>query len=406
MYVNLEYRYYSQRKWWLFASSANAIIPSHRESLKHIWSFEPDSKSNQRSLDGFSRKSLRSRLIAALTSTTTCSHTSHLCRSNSRTSMSDLATLKKRRGVAKASITRLTHRLEELESDPEKSTALDLARGMARKLETLDSDFRTQHHALIDLVNDEDALIAEQGTLDNHDDFVAELSARIHLISACAPSSDQSTRKVALKRLSRLQKSLTSIQGAIPSDEGSATDVCLLQQYEEELAHHKKEFTDTQNALLSIDLNDDDELSVLQRNLEGKIFNLSLQIKKQLHTTAGAIEPSTSDSLGKGVKLPKLDVPTFDGDILHWRTFWEQFCVSIHDRSNLSDAEKLVYLQQSLKGGSAKNTIEGLSRSGEYYAEAIECLRSRYDRPRLIHQTHVRKILEAPSLKDGTGKEL
>ena len=154
--------------------------------------------------------------------------------------MSDLATLKKRRGVAKASITRLTHRLEELESDPEKSTALDLARGMARKLETLDSDFRTQHHALIDLVNDEDTLIAEQGTLDNHDDFVAELSARIqHLISACAPSSDQSTRKVALKRLSRLQKSLTSIQGAIPSDEGSATDVCLLQQYEEELAHHK-----------------------------------------------------------------------------------------------------------------------------------------------------------------------
>ena len=103
------------------------------------------------------------------------------------------------------------------------------------------------------------------------------------------------------------------------------------------------------------------------------------------------------------MKLPKLDVPTFDGNILHWRSFWEQFCISVHDRPNLSDPEKLVYLQQSLKNGSAKSAIEGLSHSGEYYTEAVECLKSRYDRPRLIHQTHVRVILEAP---DGSGKEL
>ena len=50
--------------------------------------------------------------------------------------------------------------------------------------------------------------------------------------------------------------------------------------------------------------------------------------------------------------------------------------------------------------------IEGLSRSGEHYTEAVKCLTSRYDRPRLIHQTHVKMILEAPSLKEGTGREL
>ena len=31
---------------------------------------------------------------------------------------------------------------------------------------------------------------------------------------------------------------------------------------------------------------------------------------------------------------------------------------------------------------------------------------ARYNRPRLIHQAHVRMIVEAPSLKDGHGKEL
>ena len=44
--------------------------------------------------------------------------------------------------------------------------------------------------------------------------------------------------------------------------------------------------------------------------------------------------------------------------------------------------------------GSARE--EGLSHSGKYYAEAIECLQSRYENPCIIHQIHVRKILEAP----------
>ena len=50
--------------------------------------------------------------------------------------------------------------------------------------------------------------------------------------------------------------------------------------------------------------------------------------------------------------------------------------------------------------------IEGLSRSVEHYAEAVKCLTSRYDRPRLIHLAHVKMVLEAPPLKEGTGREL
>lgn len=42
--------------------------------------------------------------------------------------------------------------------------------------------------------------------------------------------------------------------------------------------------------------------------------------------------------------------------------FWEQFKVSVHERS-LPDSEKLVYLRSALKDGTAKGVIEGLSRS-------------------------------------------
>ena len=328
--------------------------------------------------------------------------------SSSRLStMSNTSTLRKRRGIVRASITRLTNRLKDLESDTDKPTALDLTQGMTRKLEALDLEFRTHHHALIDLIDEEETLLTEQQTLDEHDDVIAELSARIQqLANACTPSSNPPLRKIASRGLSHLKKALSSVRTAIASSEEGSMDVCLLRQYEEELSDCKKQLADVRNSLMSLDLEELDELSTLQATLEGEIFDCSVRVKKLLLASTHKSSSPTSPSDGKGVKLPKLDVPTFDGNILHWRSFWEQFCVSIHDRSKLSDTEKLVYLQQSLKNSSAKSAIEGLSRSGEYYAEAVECLKSRYDRPRLIHQTHFRMILEAPPLKDGSGKEL
>ena len=131
-----------------------------------------------------------------------------------------------------------------------------------------------------------------------------------------------------------------------------------------------------------------------------------IKIKKLLVVPRHASDPTTSSSDEKSLKLPKLDVPTFDGKVIHWRSFWEQFDISIHSRLKLSDTEKLVYLKSALKDGTAKGVIEGLSQSGEHYKEAIKSLKARYDRPRLLHQTHVRTILKTANLKEGTGKEL
>ncbi len=51
----------------------------------------------------------------------------------------------------------------------------------------------------------------------------------------------------------------------------------------------------------------------------------------------------------KGIRLPKLDVPVFDGNILNWRRFWEQFSVSIHERSSLADLLRMVRQRVWLK---------------------------------------------------------
>ena len=319
-----------------------------------------------------------------------------------------LANAKKRRGVARASLTRLNTRLKDLEGDAGDPKTLELAQRFSQKLSDLDSEFRTHHHALIDLIDDEETLAKEQETLDAHDDLVAELSVRVkQVIAASSPSSNESTRRILSRKLLHLEKSLTSITSIISgTDSAPPSDTCLLRQYEERASDINRDLVKTRDDLHQMELADDDKLFELQDSLECQVFDCSVTIKKLLASVSGPSEASPPPSDGKGVKLPKLDVPTFDGNILHWRSFWEQFSISVHDRSHLSNSEKLVYLQQSLKGGSARGAIEGLSRSGDCYNEAIECLRSRYDRPRLIHQAHVRVILEAPSLKEGNGKEL
>ena len=42
----------------------------------------------------------------------------------------------------------------------------------------------------------------------------------------------------------------------------------------------------------------------------------------------------------EGIKLPKIDVPTFDGNIMNW--------TSPRSRAHLSDAKKLLYLRHSV----------------------------------------------------------
>ena len=89
-----------------------------------------------------------------------------------------------------------------------------------------------------------------------------------------------------------------------------------------------------------MELDDSDKLFGLQDTLESQV---SVKIKKLLAPACTPSEASTPPSESKGVRLPKLDVPTFDGNILNWRSFWEQFRISVHDRTHLSDSEKLFF---------------------------------------------------------------
>ncbi|XP_064386059.1 uncharacterized protein LOC135334711 [Halichondria panicea] len=326
--------------------------------------------------------------------------------------MADLATLKRRRGTVKASLTRLTTKLAELEDSDRDASFSTYAQQYVKKLETLDASFKTHHLAIMD-IEKEEQLGAEQEALDQHDEDIMTLSVRLQvLLSSTAtltvtpPETRYLPDRAVLERRStQLQARLLAISEDVSRLSGDPSELHLVFLHQEQLSDLKKELSDLRNEVLVITTDTSDVLWVDTQRQDRSIFDASVKVKKLLHSPpSDPTETLTPEP--HGVKLPKIDVPTFDGDMLHWKTFWEQFDIAIDGRSDISNTEKLVYLRHSLKDCTAKSVIEGLSHTGDQYAEATASLKSRYDRPRIIHQAHVRKIYEVANLKEGSGKEL
>lgn len=240
-----------------------------------------------------------------------------------------LTNFRKRRGVVKASITRIETRLSALESRPDEDT-IENARQLLSKLKTCDTDFKELHMSVVDLVDEEEVVAAEQATLDNHDDTIASMTLRIQKLIATLkpppPDRKIESRKLLERRLKRIQDCLSAVNDAVGALTGDAKDVHRLRLHEEQLGDNKKDLSAVKVELMSLDPAEADELVTKQTELEQLLFDCSLKIRELL-ARASTSTTSASHTESPGLKLPKLDVPTFSRNILQWRNFWEQFVI-------------------------------------------------------------------------------
>ena len=80
---------------------------------------------------------------------------------------------------------------------------------------------------------------------------------------------------------------------------------------------------------------------------------------------------------GAKVRLPKLSLPRFNGDLVKWPTFWYSYESAIHNSDELTDVDKFNYLR-SLLERTTLDAIAGLTLSSANYQEAVELLRKRF----------------------------
>ncbi|XP_071653979.1 uncharacterized protein [Temnothorax longispinosus] len=98
------------------------------------------------------------------------------------------------------------------------------------------------------------------------------------------------------------------------------------------------------------------------------------------------------------IRLPKISLPEFSGDLALWPSFIALFNVSIHENRSISSMEKYQYLVASLKG-EALNVVKNLPLSADNYAIAYDALISRYQNKRNLADYHVDLMLNAKPLK-------
>ena len=132
-----------------------------------------------------------------------------------------------------------------------------------------------------------------------------------------------------------------------------------MQQLEEQIAGLKHDLSNVGERIALLDKHRPD-LSDLEENLDKILLKLSLQIKRLLSDKASTASNTSSAS---GVKLPRIDVPTFDGNIVNWVILWEQFEAAIHRKHQLSNTDKLTYLRHALKKWNGKASHRGIVAS-------------------------------------------
>ena len=187
---------------------------------------------------------------------------------------------------------------------------------------------------MVDLIDGVDALATEQATLDELDDKVAEISDRIIQLKldSGVTSKGASTTIHPLvylaKRLRYIEENLFSIEEDfrhLTPDTG--LDCCLVQQLNKRVNKILDKLREVSREVLSLDEGEEKLLEKVS-TIEKASLDLNLQIKRMVRYTSADTPRKPTTSLG--IKLPKIDVPTFKGDIMEWQGFWEQFNVSVH----------------------------------------------------------------------------
>ena len=117
--------------------------------------------------------------------------------------------------------------------------------------------------------------------------------------------------------------------------------------------------------------------------------------------SAAAREPRTAapptHDRDNRIKLPKLSMQPFSGDVATWTSFWDSYNSAIHQNSSLTDVDKFNYLRSLLKG-TAREAVSGLMLTTANYAQAIELLTKRFGNKQQIISRHMDLLMNVESV--------
>ena len=183
-----------------------------------------------------------------------------------------------------------------------------------------------------------------------------------------------------------------------------------------------QQFEIVQTKIEEIDIENDEQHSLDRDDFETKYHStagrLTRLIKSTLqpeisyacdtnatHREQTPLSQGSSGAMSIRSHLPRLPLEQFDGDYNKWQRFFNCFKSRIHNEPSLTHIDKFHFLRSCLTGPPL-DLINSLEVNELCYDNAMSVLKQRYDRKRLITESHIRSLLELPKLTNSTACDL
>ena len=141
------------------------------------------------------------------------------------------------------------------------------------------------------------------------------------------------------------------------------------------------------------------EAEVKRAEIESDTANSNNQKDIGLENLKSLPPRFTNESMEKGtgtIRLPKLELKKFGGQILKWQEFWDTCEATIHNNQALQPIDKFNYLRAELENEALKS-IEGLELTNANYEVAINLLKERFGNEQLIIDSHYMQLMDMPA---------
>lgn len=138
-----------------------------------------------------------------------------------------------------------------------------------------------------------------------------------------------------------------------------------------------------------------------------KVISAEQEQRQHDKASAGSVSGSevTGGTKNNFIRLPKIDLPRFDGSYQCWLEYRDTFLSLIHNNNNIDNINKFHYLRASLKGQAAE-IIKNIDFRNDNYGLAWDLLCERYDNSRLLINNHVKALFNAEPITNESSTAL
>jgi len=224
---------------------------------------------------------------------------------------------------------------------------------------------------------------------------------------------DESSQKMLadMKRKRGVVKaSLTRIKTFVNKFDPREQAISLLEFRQEELPQINRKFDDIQAEIELISIDEEAQAEEERATFEQEYFSIRSKIQELINVEKSHNSSTHNSSFLTGhhtqrTQLPPVPLPSFNGNIQDWFSFFDIFKAMVHNDDSYTPAQKFYYLRSCLQG-TALDLVQSIPVSDVNYDVVIKRLIQRYDNKSLVIQSHIRTILDCSPVEESVPNSL